>query len=70
MPMLALRLGMSYNNLYQQIVKPYPNLQLLCRVSEELGVSVSELIDGPRGDVDVAVIHCPHCGAELKLEVR
>lgn len=40
-----------------------PNISRLEEIASALGVPVTELFDKPKE----GVIHCPHCGKEIKL---
>ena len=40
-----------------------PNISRLEEIATALGVPVTELFDKPKE----GVIHCPHCGKEIKL---
>ncbi len=40
-----------------------PNISRLEEIAAALGVPVTELFDKPKE----GVIHCPHCGKEIKL---
>ena len=42
-----------------------PNISRLEEIATALGVPVTELFDKPKE----GVIHCPHCGKEIKLNV-
>lgn len=64
---LALKLGTSAQNVHAQLGREYPNLEILYRIAGVLGVSISEILEGPS---EVVVIACPHCGSEIKVIVK
>lgn len=43
-----------------------PNISRLEEIANALGVPVTELFDKPKE----GVIHCPHCGKEIKLNPK
>lgn len=43
-----------------------PNISRLEEIATALGVPVTELFDKPKE----GVIHCPHCGKEIKLNPK
>lgn len=43
-----------------------PNISRLEEIASALGVPVTELFDKPKE----GVIHCPHCGKEIKLNPK
>lgn len=43
-----------------------PNISRLEEIATALGVPVIDLFDKPKE----GVIHCPHCGKEIKLETK
>ena len=43
-----------------------PNITRLEEIATALGVPVTELFDKPKE----GVIHCPHCGKEIKLNPK
>jgi transcriptional regulator with XRE-family HTH domain len=63
---LAGRLGISDISLNQTLRGDYPQLQTLERISNALGVPVTDLFERPASDT----ITCPNCGAKLEIKVK
>jgi transcriptional regulator with XRE-family HTH domain len=59
---LAKRMGLSRESLYR-ILSGNPTLENIQKLSDAVGVSVSELFEHPQADT----ITCPQCGAKLKV---
>ena len=60
---VAKKMGVTYQALYAS-VSGNPTIGKLQEIANAIGVSVSELIDEPKGNT----ITCPHCGKLIKVE--
>ena len=69
MQQVADALGISQQAV-SQAVNGNPSLSRLKEIAKAIGVPVSELVaDDPSYPVEPAM-RCPHCGHEIKVEIR
>lgn len=62
---LAVMIGITEVGLSKSL-NGNPNISRLEEIATALGVPVTELFDKPKE----GIIHCPHCGKEIKLETK
>jgi len=59
---VAKRMGLSRESLYR-IISGNPTLENIQKLADAIGIPISELFEQSENDV----IHCPNCGAKLKV---
>lgn len=64
---LAEKLGITDNSLNKTLRGDYPQLQTLERISKVLDVPLKALFDE---EVSKPQFVCPHCGKEVKIEIK
>ncbi len=60
--------GISQSSV-SQIINGNPTLDKLQEIANIIGISVSELVR-EEGESPVTSLTCPHCGKEIKIEVK
>lgn len=64
---LAKRMGVTYQALYAA-VSGNPTIGKLGEIANALGVEVIDLFEGKQNESNVIV--CPHCGKEIKMNIK
>lgn len=66
---LAERMGIQPQNINSTVLNN-PKFEMLERVADTLGVTVSELVgDAPASHTEPQM-HCPYCGHDLKIDLK
>ena len=63
---LADKLGIQAVSFSQAVSRNKFNMDRLAEIADALGVEIPELFDKPKE----GVIYCPHCGKEIKLDIK
>lgn len=66
-PILANKIGKSYQNLNIQLNREFPNLELLYKIADALNVPISELLQPATTNEKRPAIICPHCGKQITI---